>query len=187
MNFFKKTSLLFSFILLATILFAQEKRPENWAVRVNNFAFKNLYRLNDSIFRSEQPNEKGFKVLDSLKIKSILSLRSSYKDSKLSGKTVFEFYQVGMSADSFSDNEIIEALKIIKKSPKPLLIHCVHGADRTGVVIAMYRIIYNAWSKEEALKEMKKGDFNFHKVYQNIIDYIKNVDIEDIKKKVTKD
>jgi protein tyrosine/serine phosphatase len=182
----KRILIIFYLFFITTMLFAQETRPDNWAKRVNNFAFKNLYRLNDSIYRSEQPDEKGFKVIDSLKIKSVLSLRSSYKDAKLTGKSIFNLYQVGMAADSFTDEEIIKALQIIRNSPKPLLIHCVHGADRTGVVVAMYRILFNGFTKEQAIDEMKNGDYNFHKVYQNIPDYIKKADIEYIKNKVNK-
>ncbi len=165
-------------------LFAQSDRPENWAKSLKISKFKNLYRLNDSLYRSEQPDEKGFKSLDSIGIKSILSLRSKAVDEKLVGNLPFKLYNVKMSAELFSDEEIIEALKVMRLSPKPLLVHCVHGADRTGVVIAMYRIIYAGWSKQQAINEMRKGDYNFHEAYFNIIKYIENVNVINIKEKI---
>jgi protein tyrosine/serine phosphatase len=184
----KKVKIILRFIIIIYAfninLFAQNDRPENWAKSLKISKFKNLYILNDSLYRSEQPDEKGFKSLDSMGVKSILSLRSKAVDEKMVGKLPLKLYNVKMSAELFSDEEIIEALKVISKSPKPLLVHCVHGADRTGVVMAMYRIIYGGWGKKQAIEEMRKGDYNFHETYINIIKYIENVDIEKIKEQL---
>ena len=187
MKIFKYFLILFIFSTTFSVFenYAQDKRPDNWAKQIKTNYFKNLYQLNDSIFRSEQPDEKGFKILDSIKIKSILSLRSSFDDSKLTGNIHFNFFQIGMIAENINHKDIIFALKVIKESPKPLLIHCVHGADRTGVVVAMYRIIFEGWTKKDAIDEMKNGNYHFHKAYQNIIEFIKTADIEKIKKKIS--
>jgi len=64
------------------------------------------------------------------------------------------------------------------------LIHCKHGADRTGLIVAMYRIVFQNWTKEQAIDEMTQGDFGFHQIYSNIIDFIRNVDVENIKKQI---
>ena len=89
-----------------------------------------------------------------------------------------------MDASNIKDDEVIEALKIMRKAKKPILIHCKHGADRTGVMCAMYRIIEQGWSKQEALDELLNGGYGFHTVFKNIPEYIKNVDIEKIKSKL---
>lgn len=173
--------ILFLITLIGFSIAAQDNRPDNWAKPIKINKFKNLYKINDSLYRSEQPDEKGFKIIDSLGIKSILSLRSKAVDENLIGNLTLQLFNVKMSAELFSDKEIIESLKVIKNSPKPLLVHCVHGADRTGVVIAMYRIIYGGWSKKQAIEEMRKGNYNFHEAYINIIKYLENFDIEKIK------
>jgi protein tyrosine/serine phosphatase len=85
------------------------------------------------------------------------------------------------------DEDIIKVLKIIRKKENgPFLIHCQHGADRTGLMSAMYRIVEQGWSKDEAIKEMVEGGYGFHAIWANIVDYVKNVDIERIKKEVAK-
>ena len=84
------------------------------------------------------------------------------------------------------EKEIIKALKIIRDSPKPIIVHCKHGSDRTGIIIAMYRIIYQDWPKEKAIIEMKEGGYGFHEIHKNIIHYIKKVKVEKIKKKISK-
>ncbi|HET8706279.1 MAG TPA: hypothetical protein VFM46_08265, partial [Pseudomonadales bacterium] len=58
-----------------------------------------------------------------------------------------------------------------------LTLPCQHGADRTGVMSAMYRMVEQGWSKQEALDEMINGGYGFHPLWSNIIDYIKQVDI----------
>ena len=89
-----------------------------------------------------------------------------------------------MSAGSFTDAEIINSLRLIKNVTKPILIHCRYGADRTGVVMAMYRIIFANWTKEQALDELENGNYGFNIRYDNIPAYIKNADIASIKKLV---
>ena len=39
---------------------------------------------------------------------------------------------------------------------RPVFVHCKHGADRTGTMVAFYRILFEGWSKDEAIREMKK-------------------------------
>ena len=85
------------------------------------------------------------------------------------------------------DKDVIRVLKIIrKKEDGPFLIHCQHGADRTGVMSAMYRIVVQGWSKDEAIKEMVDGNYGFHSVWSNIIEYVKDVDVERIKLGIAK-
>jgi protein tyrosine/serine phosphatase len=86
-----------------------------------------------------------------------------------------------MSANSFTDKEIIDALRTLKNSPKPMLVHCLHGSDRTGVVIAMYRILFENWTKEQALDELQHGGYGFHEKYTNIIRYVQKADTEKLK------
>jgi tyrosine-protein phosphatase SIW14 len=160
------------------------ERPGKWAIKVETCNLENLYKLNDSIYRSEQPNKEEFICLAETGFRSVLNLRSFHTDSKKTKGLSIKPYRVKMVARKFSDKEIVESLRILKEGPKPILVHCKHGCDRTGVVMGMYRIIFENWSKEEALDELQNGGYGFHKKYTNIIDYIKNVDAEVIKREV---
>ena len=73
----------------------------------------------------------------------------------------------------------------IVTNPKriPVLVHCQHGADRTGIICALYRIIIQGWTKEDAIKEMNQGGFGFHQIWNNLVKWIENLDIEAIRKK----
>ena len=117
-------------------------------------------------------------------IKSVLNLRNDKSDTSLLRLTNLNYNQIKIVTANFSDSEMIESLKIIKNAPKPLLIHCKHGSDRTGVVTAMYRIIFEDWANQKAIDELKNGGFCFHKKYKNIPEYLNKVDIAAIKKNI---
>jgi tyrosine-protein phosphatase SIW14 len=162
-------------------------RNTSWALPINNDSLNNFYKINDSIYRSKQPNEISFQYLNNFGMKSILNLREIHSDGKKIKKLNLKEYRVPMNAASFNNEKIIAALKIMKNSPKPLVVHCKHGSDRTGVVIAMYRIVFENWEKEKAIEELSSGGYGFHTQYKNIPAYIRNVDIDYIKKKVLLD
>jgi tyrosine-protein phosphatase SIW14 len=182
---------LFKFLYLSLILpfigctansISESKRDILWAKELKNSTLDNLYKITDSLYRSEQPTQKEFAYLKAIGIKSVLNLRATHSDTNLTQQLTLKDYSVQITTSNFSDKEIIEALKIIKYAPKPLLVHCKHGSDRTGVVIAMYRIVFQNWSKEKALDELLNGGYGFHIQYHNIPTYIKNVAIDEIKK-----
>jgi protein tyrosine/serine phosphatase len=52
-----------------------------------------------------------------------------------------------------------EVYQNLKELPKPLLVHCTHGADRTGIAVAMHRILDEGWTVEAACEEMDKYGF----------------------------
>lgn len=154
-----------------------EDRISWWAKKVDYTGLENLYKLNDSIFRSEQPDSIEFANLKRIGIKSILNIRTQQKDKAISGNQDFNYYFVRMRAERIRDVEIEKTLKIIKDAPKPILIHCKHGSDRTGIVIAMYRIVFENRTKEEALNELQNGGYSYNKIFINIPRYIKEVNI----------
>ncbi len=173
------------FFVLTTLCCCSSKlRNTEWANKLETTTLNNLYIINDSIYRSEQPEVSEFLSLQNLGIKSILNLREDRSDTSLLKGTNFNYYQTKIVTANFFDLEIIDALKNIKISPKPLLVHCKHGSDRTGVVMAMYRIVFENWTKQNAINELKNGGYGFHTRYYNIPQYLNTVNIEGIKKAV---
>ena len=51
----------------------------------------------------------------------------------------------------------MQQIKIAKQNDQRVLLHCYHGSDRTGASVAMYRIIFENWTIDDAVKEMKQG------------------------------
>ena len=92
--------------------------------------------------------------------------------------------QVKTKAHSISERELIQALRIIKNRKAPIVFHCHHGSDRTGAVCALYRIVFQNVSKEDAINEMTRGGYGFHRIYKNIIRRIKEANVEQIREEV---
>lgn len=161
----------------------QPARPTEWATPVRSQHLKNFYRLDEKVYRSAQPDKKGFRELERLGIKNVLSFRDYHSDEDAKG-TALRLFRVKMEAGEITDDKVIEALRIIKRSQGPILIHCWHGSDRTGLISALYRILYQNWSKDEAIEELMKGGYGYHSLYRNIPEYIRKVNIESIRQRV---
>jgi protein tyrosine/serine phosphatase len=164
--------------LAPSLVFA---RDATWALPLTLDGVPNLNQVAPNFYRSAQPTAEGFKAAEkALHLKAVVDLRSLHSDTDLIKGTNIQFYSVPMNAWHITSDEVITALKLIKaaQSKGAVLVHCRHGADRTGVVVAMYRMVYQGWSKEQALDEMEHGGFNFHAIFANIPNFVMNADIE---------
>lgn len=87
---------------------------------------------------------------------------------------------------NIKDKQVVQALRAIRVAERdgPVLLHCQHGADRTGLVTAMYRVLYQQRSKEQALEELKHGGYGYHTAWKNIERYLRQVDVEAIRSRV---
>ncbi len=149
-----------------------EKRPANWAQPVAEGS--NLFRVTDTLYRSEQPLTADQTWLSARNIQTVISLRSSGKrDQKELGALGIYLVHLPMRAWRISDKQVAQALQQIRLGQQKggVLVHCYHGSDRTGLVIAMYRIIEQNWSIEAAQEEMKKGGYGFHPIWVNIDEF----------------
>lgn len=179
-------TLLITIVLPAAPLLAEiPKQHLTVAQPVSETSLKNFYQVSPDVYRSGQPKPTQMAELEKRGFKSILNLRSLNSDNDEASATNLQLFHIKMSAGSFNDQQMIEALKIIHYAPKPLLVHCWHGSDRTGAVIAMYRIVLQDWPKQAAIDELMQPQFGHHKtIYANIPRYIANADIEMLRAKV---
>jgi len=160
-------------------------RPDEWATPVIGSSLDNLYALDNNVYRSEQPDNKAFLELELFGIKEVLNLRRFFSDADDAENTQLKLHQIKTNAGDITTEEILEALKIIKNSQGPILIHCWHGSDRTGIVSAAYRIVFQDWSKENAIRELKDGGFGYHSnIYPNIIDTLNTLDVDSLKREL---
>jgi len=162
----------------------QLARPTEWATPVQSQHLKNFYRLDEKVYRSAQPDRRGFQELKAFGIANVLSFRDHHADDKDAKGLGLTLHRVKMEAGEIKDEQVAEALRFIKRAKGPVLIHCWHGSDRTGLISALYRILYQNWSKEEAIEELMKGGYGYHSLYRNIPKYIRKVNIEEIRKAV---
>ena len=175
-------------LIISADVFAQDLpriRPMEWGQSIINAHVCNFFKVDEKVYRSSDPDIKGLKVVESMGIKNVLSLSYFLGDEYEAQGTKLKLYRVRMTAYKIRDEEVIQALRIIRACDGPILVHCWRGADRSGCIIALYRILNQGWSKEQALDEMINGGYGFNSMYENIIEYIKDADIEKIRNQVT--
>lgn len=72
---------------------------------------------------------------------------------KVSSEHNVRHYDIDLSAYREPTPEEMQILiGLFKSAPRPILIHCQAGADRSGLVAAMWRVIVDKQSKIEARK-----------------------------------
>ncbi len=158
-------------------------RPVAWAQPVALTGVPNLYNISDALYRSAQPTAKGMKTLKQMGIETVVNLRSFHSDRDEIGNTGLAYEHIYMKAWHPERKEIVRFLQIVTNPKRtPVLVHCQHGADRTGTMSALYRIAVEGWAKEDAIEEMTERGFRYHKIWANLPDWIAELDIESISK-----
>lgn len=180
-----KTLVLLWLIIAAGPAAQAAARPDKWAQPLEMPGVPNLHKVSDQLYRSAQPTAAGLRNLKNLGIKTIVNLRSFHSDRDEIGDTGLAYAHIYMKAWHPEEEDIVRFLQIVTDPQRtPALVHCQHGADRTGAMVALYRIVVQGWTREEALREMLDGGFGFHGIWENVIKWINRVNIEAIKNKV---
>jgi protein tyrosine/serine phosphatase len=159
-------------------------RPVHWAKPMQMEGVPNLHKVSDTLYRSAQPSTEGMKNLKAIGIETVVNLRSFHSDRDEIGDIRLTYEHIYMKAWHAEEEDATRFLQIVTNPKRsPVLVHCQHGADRTGTMCVLYRVAVQGWTKEEALKEMTQGGFGFHGIWENLIQWINGLDIEGIKKK----
>jgi protein tyrosine/serine phosphatase len=176
-------------VLLAAPAAAAEKvpaeRPPEWAQPVALAGVGNLHRVTPLLYRSEQPTKAGMANLEAFGVKTVIDLRAFHSDKKALAGTKLKSVDLDIKTWRIKDDDVVRVLRAVRrKEDGPFLIHCKHGADRTGVMSAMYRLVEEGWSKEAALKELREGGYGYHSVWKNIVRYVEKVDVAALRRRV---
>lgn len=150
-----------------------------WAKPLSVPGVPNLFEVNKDLYRSGQPTAAGFRNLGAMGIRSCVSLRAHRNDrNDARGVAVLCVWRPILGR-SVSDEDIEEEILDLRyRLPRPVLIHCYHGADRTGLLCAAYRMLVENWTVEEAVQEMVLGGFGYHQVYHPYVTILQKLDVE---------
>jgi protein tyrosine phosphatase (PTP) superfamily phosphohydrolase (DUF442 family) len=162
-----------------------QARPLQWAQPISGKkGLANLFQVDDNVYRGAQPEKEGYAELKAMGIKTVINLRTFHSEKKECEEADLEMISITTQAWEGEEEEVAAFLKVVTAPEnQPVFFHCQHGADRTGTMCAVYRIAVQGWTKEEAIREMTEGGFGFHSVWQNLIEFIKALDIASVTKK----
>ncbi|NOT46178.1 MAG: hypothetical protein HOP17_00315 [Acidobacteria bacterium] len=122
----------------------------------------NFHKLNDQLYRGGQPKADGFAELKAMGITTVIDLRdddgNALKEKALVEKAGMRFVNKPLGNWSRPDlNDIDEILKEIDTpANQPVFVHCKRGKDRTGTVIAVYRMTHDGWTAKRAGDEAEE-------------------------------
>ncbi len=153
-----------------------------WAVPIEKPGLPNLHQVSEDLYRGAQPTAEGFRQLKALGVKTVINLRFFHSDRELITGTDLEYEEISMNTWHTEDEDVVRFLTLVSdKSRAPFFVHCQHGADRTGMMCAVYRIVIQGWTRDEAIKEMTSGGFGFHEIWPNLVAYLQAFDLEKLK------
>ena len=168
MKFATKYLLLFSVIISANFSYAQKA--------VENKNLPNFQQVNANLYRGGQPTEEGFRQLKQMRVKTVIDLRGADEKAKTEENRAqnagLKFINLPLNNWFEPKDAQIEKIlaEINKPENQPVFVHCQRGADRTGTVIAVYRITHDNYTAEQANAEAKKFGFGWWQFWMK--DYI---------------
>jgi protein tyrosine/serine phosphatase len=119
----------------------------------------NFYQVDPEVYRGAQPTAEGFKYLGQLGVKIVIDLRKrdekSAQEEQLvtaAGMRYVSVPMTGLTPPTPAETSQILAM-LEDAAAGPVFVHCKRGADRTGAVIAAYRIDHEKWDNSRALQE----------------------------------
>jgi len=153
------------------------------ATAVQAAGLSNCYKLDAKLYRGAQPDEQGMRSLQAMGVKTLLDLRSSSRDVQLAKGTNLRLLHRPISAWNPRYEQLLAVQReLLQKDAQPVMLHCLHGADRTGVAVAVYRILHHGYSKQQAVEEMRHGGFGHHAIFGGLSDFILQLDVERLRR-----
>jgi protein tyrosine/serine phosphatase len=165
----------------ATSSLAPSLASSRWAQPMELPGLPNLHKVSDSMYRGAAPTAEGIRQLKKLGIKTVVDLRDSGSPDDLRG-TGMTYVRIPTTAWQPDEKAVVRFLQTVTDTSRlPVFVHCQRGADRTGMMCAIYRVAMQGWSKDQAIEEMTHGGFGFYSGWQNLVRYVRDLDIERIK------
>jgi tyrosine-protein phosphatase SIW14 len=139
---------------------------------------KNAGKISDVLFRGAQPTEQGFAELKKLGVTTVVDLRANGRDvtweRRVTESAGLRFVHIPVRGWSPpSDEQVAQFLRIFHDDPSQrVFVHCYYGDDRTGVMVAAYRITVQNWPARDAIHEMYAFGFHYH-LYPQMSTYVR--------------
>jgi tyrosine-protein phosphatase SIW14 len=146
----RTASLLFASLLVFCPMLPAQQQPAG---------LHNFHQVDQQVYRGAQPTSEGFQSLANLGVKTIVDLRGgggrSANERKVVEAAGMHYIAIPLSGHAAPTGQQVSKVLALLNDPAagPVFVHCRRGADRTGTVIACYRISHDHWENAKALSE----------------------------------
>ena len=131
--------------------------------RQNLPGLRNFAQITPTLYRGERPTDEGLACLAKMGVGIVISTEGKYKDlRKPVEREGMQYVSMFWECSFPQDHTFAKFLQLLRDNPgKKVFVYCHYGDDRTGMMIAAYRIAEQNWSANEAKEEMKAFGFDF--------------------------
>ena len=165
-------------ISLCLLINAQMKSSHRVDAPTGAKDLPNFHKVNDNLYRGGQPRVEGFAELKKMGVATVIDLRGAGKNSEreraLAEAAGLRFINVPLKNWGRPGNNDIDKIivQINDSANQPVFVHCNRGSDRTGTVIAVYRITHDGWTGKQASDEAHELGLGWWQVWMK--DYIED-------------
>jgi tyrosine-protein phosphatase SIW14 len=127
----------------------------------------NFGHVADNLYRGGQPTPDGLNALHEMGVGMVINFRDEPKEMADEKREVeslgIKYVGIPWSASHDpSSAQIVDFLDLVRASPNTkIFVHCRRGADRTGVMIASYRIAVEHEPVSNAVSEMRQYHYDW--------------------------
>lgn len=138
----------------------------------------NFHQINERLYRGGQPHEGGIRKLSTLGVNTIINLRDDDERASDEGREAqaagLRYFNVPFGRLGRPTDEQMEHVLALINAPENgvVFVHCAKGQDRTGTVVAIYRITHDRWTGEQAKDEAEHHGMKFWQ--RGMKDYIQD-------------
>lgn len=138
----------------------------------------NVGRVAPGVLRGAQPDKDGYATLKKMGIKTVIDMRTTDNEKKLVEAAGMKAIAVPIEMTRNGLKEKVDKVVALMADPanQPVYVHCRHGQDRTGIVVAAFRMKQQGWSLADAEAEMQA--FGFNDVWVNFKKFIREYGAE---------
>jgi len=122
------------------------------------------------LWRGAKPAQDGAAWLIQRGVRTIVNLELLHDDRRVLGESrpaiagrhelgyfrISDWEPNAVLAPDLLDDHVAHFLAVVDKQPKPVYVHCRSGQNRTGVMVAAYRVIVEGLSRDAAIAEMRR-------------------------------
>lgn len=185
----RDSSRIFAWILFGTISLVSAPRSTSAsdvpfsvpAKKISIPGIHNAGKINDRLYRGSQPSLNELSELKKLGINTVVDLRAEFpqtadEERKRVEALGMHFKRIPIGGfGTPSNSDLVHFFQVVRDSPRQtVFVHCQFGKDRTGVMIAAYRIAFDHWTPDQALSEMMQFGFN-SAWHPSMITFVRNL------------
>ncbi len=144
--------------------------PRNDLPGLSNFA-----RVSRNLYRGADADAVGYRTLKLMGVRTIVDLQEFHSDRQALQGLGLRYVHIPMNPSELDDDEVAAFLQVVRDPDcQPVFVHCKAGSDRTGTVVAIYRVMEQHWPPEQAALELPR--FGFHEIFVPLQEYLRELD-----------